>query len=121
MTIMKKPAKKIGAIDKHAISVSLELAAAAIEPDEYSYRTVFKEMMPKLYMMRHRGMSFPQLHRVLNQAGFPIALTTVRTYYNECLVDMLEECQKYLKRMEKVIDGAEKTVVEVDRTNDIRE
>src|SRR4051812_23548633 len=106
MTVIQKPSRKIGIVDKHAIGVSLEVAAVAVDPDEYSYRTVFKEMMPKLYVMRQRGMSFAQLHRVLNQAGFPIALATVRTYYNECLLDMLDECQKYLKRMERVIDVA---------------
>ncbi|WP_434716331.1 hypothetical protein [Paraburkholderia sp. A3RO-2L] len=120
MVVIQKPNRKIGIVDKHAIGVSLEVAAVAIDPDEYSYRAVFKEMMPKLYVMRQRGMSFAQLHRVLNQAGFPIALATVRTYYNECLLDMLDECQKYLKRMERVIDVAEKTTVEVDRTSEMQ-
>lgn len=119
MAVLKKPTK-IGAVDKHAITVSLDVAAAALEPDEYSYRAVFKEIMPKLYVMRHRGMSFPQLHKVMHQAGFPIALTTVRTYYNEFLVDMLDECQKFLKRMEKVIENSEK-FVEVDRSEHFRQ
>jgi hypothetical protein len=119
MTVIRKPTRRIGIVDKHAIGVSLEVAAVAVDPDEYSYRTVFKEMMPKLYVMRQRGISFAQLHRVLNQAGFPIALATVRTYYNECLLEMLDECQKYLRRMERVIDVAEKTV-DVDRTREIQ-
>ncbi|CAB3785898.1 hypothetical protein LMG28614_02232 [Paraburkholderia ultramafica] len=50
------PGQQIALIDKHAIGMSLEVAAVAVEPDEYSYRTVFRETMPKLYFMRQRGM-----------------------------------------------------------------
>ncbi|MFM0308350.1 hypothetical protein P0D71_11210 [Paraburkholderia sp. RL17-383-BIF-A] len=103
MTAMSKPSRKIGLVDKCAIGISLEVAAFAVVPDEYSYRAVFREIMPKLYVMRERGMSFPQIHWLLNQTGFPIALATVRTYYNQLLPDMLDECQKYLRKLDKVI------------------
>ena len=100
MTALKKPMRKIGVIDKHAIGMILEVAAVAVEPEEYSYRTVFRETMPKLYVMRQRGMSFPQLHRLLHQAGFQIALTTLRTYYSECLLEMRDECEHYLRKLD---------------------
>ncbi|MDR5791674.1 hypothetical protein P9281_34575 [Caballeronia sp. LP003] len=119
MTILRKPPKKIGVVDKQAIGLALEVAAVAVDPEEYNYRTVFREMMPKLYVMRQRGMSFTQLHRILNQTNFPITASTLRTYYNECMLEMLDECQKYFKRMERLIEGAEKTI-EADRTEEIR-
>lgn len=103
MTAIRKSARKIGLIDKHAIGMSLEVAAVAVEPEEYSYRAVFREMMPKLYVMRQRGMSFPQLHRLLHQTGFPIALATLRTYYSECLLEMREECEQYLRKLDRVM------------------
>lgn len=115
MTARNTPTRKIGLIDKHAIGMSLEVAAVAVEPEEYSYRTVFRETMPKLYVMRQRGMSFPQLHRLLHQAGFPIALTTLRTYYSECLTEMRHECDRYLRKLDGVINSAEKTA-DVNRT-----
>jgi hypothetical protein len=103
MTAMSRASKKIGLVEKCAIGISLEVAAFAVAPDEYSYRAVFREMMPKLYLMRQRGMSFPQIHWLLNQAGFPVALATVRTYYHQLLPGMLDECQKYIRRLDKVI------------------
>jgi hypothetical protein len=106
MTTMSRPAKKIGIVEMYAMNVSLEIAAFAIDPDEYSYRAVFKKIMPKLYVMRERGMSFPQIHWLLNQAGFPVALTTVRTYYNQYLPGMLDECRKYLRKQNKTMAAA---------------
>jgi hypothetical protein len=109
MTAIRKSARKIGLIDKHAIGMSLEVAAVAVEPDEYSYRAVFRETMPKLYVMRQRGMSFPQLHRLLHQTGFPLALATLRTYYSECLREMRDECEQYLRKLDRVMNDAGKT------------
>ncbi|WNC95562.1 hypothetical protein RI103_39410 (plasmid) [Paraburkholderia sp. FT54] len=103
MTAIRKSARKIGLIDKHAIGMSLEVAAVAVEPEEYSYRAVFRETMPKLYVMRQRGMSFSQLHRLLHRTGFPIALATLRTYYSECLLEMREECEQYLRKLDRVM------------------
>ncbi|MDE1181489.1 hypothetical protein [Paraburkholderia sp.] len=119
MTAMAKPAKKIGLVDRYAIGLGLEVAAVAVDPDEYSYRAVFREVMPKLYVMRKRGMSFPQIHRLLNQTGFPVALATVRTYYSQCLPGMLDECQKYLRKLDQVIEGGQKST-DVDRTEKLR-
>ncbi|WNC89603.1 hypothetical protein RI103_18305 [Paraburkholderia sp. FT54] len=115
MTAPSTPTRKIGPIDRHAIGISLEVAATVVEPEEYSYRTVFRETMPKLYVMRQRGLSFPQIHRLLHQAGFPIALTTLRTYYSQYLIEMREECERYLRKLGKVINSAEKPAA-VDRT-----
>lgn len=92
-------ARKIGPVDLCAINMALEVAAFAVPPDEYSYRTVLREAMPKLYAMRRRGMSFTKIHRLLHQAGFPIALSTLRTYYNESLLDMRDECERYFRKL----------------------
>ncbi|KAA1012618.1 hypothetical protein FVF58_12120 [Paraburkholderia panacisoli] len=108
MTVIRKPTRKIGLIDMHAIGIVLEVAAVAVEPEEYSYRTVFRKTMPKLYVMRQHGMSFRQLHRLLHQAGFPIALTTLRTYYSKCLLEMRGECEQYLRKLDRVMKGAGK-------------
>ena len=115
MTAPNARTRKIGLIDRHAIDMTLEVAAVAVEPEEYSYRTVFMEAMPKLYVMRQRGLSFPQIHRLLHQAGFPIALTTLRTYYSECLPDMREECELYLRKLDRLVYSAGKAA-DVDRT-----
>lgn len=73
----------IGIVEMYAMRVSLEYAALFVDPDEYSYRTTLKHLMPKLSEMRQRGMSFPEIRDTLYQAGFPIALRTLRAYYNE--------------------------------------
>jgi hypothetical protein len=116
MTAAKQPRRKISLIDMHVINRAVEVAAFAVDPDEYTYRTVFRKEMPKLYVMRARGLSFPQIHWRLQQGGFPIALTTLRTCYYECLPGMLDECQKYLKKLGKVAAEADQAVTLADRT-----
>jgi hypothetical protein len=111
---MSKPAKKISLVDRYAIGAALEVAAVAVDPDESSYRVVFREIMPRLYVMRQRGMSFQQIHRHIHQAGFPIALSTLRTYYSACLVEMRQECERHFRKLDRVINGVGKTA-EVDR------
>jgi hypothetical protein len=116
MTAVKSPRQKIGNIDRRAITRTMEIAAIAVDPDEYTYRSVFRDTMPKLYVMRARGLSFRQIHWMLQQSGFPIALTTLRTYYYEYLPGMMAECQKYLKKSHKIIADADKAAAVTDRT-----
>ncbi|WP_207002573.1 hypothetical protein [Trinickia mobilis] len=98
--------KRIGVVDRQAIEASLEVAALALLPDEYTQRDVFRVLMPKLYVMRKRGFGFRQITKLLEQAGLGLAIGTVRTYYYEFLVEMLEECDLYAKKAEKTLRSA---------------
>lgn len=92
--------KRIGLVDRQAIENSLEAAAFALLPDEYTQRDVFRVLMPKLYVMRKRGFGFRQITKLLGEAGLHLAIGTVRTYYYEFLVEMLEECDLYRQQTE---------------------
>ncbi|MCD5327968.1 hypothetical protein ACFFU8_08955 [Chromobacterium piscinae] len=102
---MKKALKRLGLVDKQAIESSLEIAALALLPDEYSQRDIFRALMPKLHLMRKRGFSFRQIATLLEQAGLKLAIGTVRTYYYEFLMEMLEECESYTEKSSKVVSS----------------
>ncbi len=94
--------KKIGLIDKQAIVRSIEIAALTLSPEDYTYRAVFRALMPSLYLMRKKGLSYAHIAKVLHQSRFPLSLTTVRTYYCEFLADMEDECVQYAETAERL-------------------
>lgn len=102
---MRKALKRLGLVDKQAIESSLEIAALALLPDEYSQRDIFRALMPKLHLMRKRGFSFRQIATLLEQAGLKLAIGTVRTYYYEFLMEMLEECENYSEKSSKAVNN----------------
>jgi hypothetical protein len=96
--------RRIGLIDRQAIEASLDIAALALLPEEYSQRDVFKVLMPKLFVMRKRGFGFKQITKLLNEAGLKLAIGSVRTYYHEFLMEMLESCESYFRAAEKTLN-----------------
>ena len=92
--------RRIGLVDRQAIEASLDIAARALLPEEYSQRDVFRVLMPKLFVMRKRGFGFKQITKLLNDAGLALAIGSVRTYYHEFLMDMLEQCESYFRANE---------------------
>ena len=97
--------RRIGLIDRQAIEASLDIAARALLPEEYSQRDVFRVLMPKLFFMRKRGFGFKQITKLLNDAGLKLAIGTVRTYYHEFLMDMLEQCESYYQSAARADKG----------------
>lgn len=95
--------RRIGLIDRQAIEASLDIAARALLPEEYSQRDVFRVLMPKLFVMRKRGFGFRQITKLLNDAGLSLAIGSVRTYYHEFLMDMLEQCESYFRSTDRSV------------------
>ena len=79
-------------IDLCAVREALALAAQTIEPDDKVQRQAFKALLPNMYVLRNKGCSFAQLASLLNQCGFSLPPSTVRTYYNEMMVAKMELC-----------------------------
>lgn len=108
--------KKIAFADANAIDISFEIAAVGLEPEEYSQKQVFRRLMPKIHTMRDRGFSFKQITKTLMLAGVELGLSTVRTYYYELLVEMLEECDRFAVKADKALKAAKAERKSADTT-----
>lgn len=92
--------KKIRLIDAQAIERSFEIVARSASPKDDDDRALFRVLMPPLYVMREKGLSYSRIAKILRQAGLPLSLTAVRTYYCEFLTEMESECVQYAETTE---------------------
>lgn len=102
--------RRISLAQKEALERLFDMAALSLVPEEYTQREVFKRLMPKLYTMRKKGMSFKQITKLLNDAGFKLAIGSVRIYYNEHLTEMMVELEAHWMQAQEVMrqDGEDK-------------
>lgn len=98
--------------DVDGIQHALQVAALTLLPDEVSGRALINRLMPQLYQLRKKGFSYKALTRVINDAiGDPAAKlqpSTVKTYYNEFLVERLDDCQAQLKETMQLMSQIDK-------------
>ena len=87
------PLKRMSATNAAAIKDSLALAMLTIEPEDRTQRQLFAALMPELYVLRMNGCGFGQLTALLNQCGFALQPSTVRTYYHEMLASKMAACE----------------------------
>ncbi len=99
--------KKIGLIDAQAIERSFEIVARSASPKDDDDRALFRVLMPRLYVMREKGLSYSRIAKTLRQAGLPLSLTAVRTYYCEFLAEMESECVRYAQTTECLPQAAQ--------------
>lgn len=83
-------------IDSLGARQVFEMAFLTLEPSERSQRQAFNALMPEIYMLRNKGFSFQQIATLMEQVGFRLQPSTVRSYFNELLVGRQDEC---IKRM----------------------
>ncbi|MGC0155759.1 hypothetical protein ACPRNU_25135, partial [Chromobacterium vaccinii] len=95
--------RRISLAQKEALERLFDMAALSLVPEEYTQREVFKRLMPKLYTMRKKGMSFKQITKLLNDAGFKLAIGSVRIYYNEHLTEMMVELEAHWMQAQEVM------------------
>lgn len=86
------PLRRLTAIDAIAVREMFMLAMQTIEPDDQTQRQLFAALMPNMYVLRQKGCSFMQLTTLLNQCGFKLQPSTVRTYYTEMLASKMDLC-----------------------------
>ena len=88
----------------------LSFAVQSIEPGDRSQRQLFKELMPDLYVLRMKGFCFGQLTTLLNNCGFMIKISTVRTYYHEALASKMTLCEARFDKQLAVLGKVEELV-----------
>lgn len=105
---------RITAPDMHVAQELLDDAAATLAPDDQTQRKAFEALMPSMFVLRNKGVSWAQLTALLSKAGFHLQQSTVRTYYSEMLVRKLDVCQErmtqqiaLLKSIKKETEGVE--------------
>lgn len=105
----RRPREKF--TDASEIEQAFELAAVTLKPEELSGRQLIHRLMPSLYALRKKGFSFVQIARVFNEAVGGTArlqVATLKAYYNEFIVERLDECEEKLREAVKVTAQVEK-------------
>jgi hypothetical protein len=87
------PIRRLSSIDATLAGAIFDAALTLLVPDDVSQRKAFEGLMPFLYVLRNKGCSWPQLNKLLTDAGFVLQPSTVRTYYSEMLASRLDICQ----------------------------
>ncbi|APW48623.1 hypothetical protein RA876_19740 (plasmid) [Rhodoferax antarcticus] len=108
---------RLSGIDAATAEELLKVAAELIVPDDQRQRLAFIPMMPHLYVMRRKGCSWGQLAKVLNEAGFNLQPSSVRTYYGEELAVRQDLCEARLAESLLAIAAAKKSAFASDRTD----
>lgn len=104
--------------DVNGIEKALQLAALTLTPDEVSGRSLINRLMPHLFTLRKKGFSFKALTKVINDAigntTAKLQPSTIKAYYNEFIVDRIDDCTEQLKKSTKMIAEIEKSTPSSD-------
>lgn len=95
--------KRVSSVDASAAEAIFNAAILLLEPEEKTQRKVFGTLMPYLFVLRNKGCSWPQLTKLVNDAGLHLQPSTVRTYYSEMLADRQDICQERMNEQLMVL------------------
>lgn len=71
------------------------MCALTMEPADRTLRQSVKALIPEIFVLRNQGFSWPQLASLLKEAcNIDLLPSTVRSYFNEMLIDRQEECTR---------------------------
>lgn len=115
--INKKIRRKTHRVDGLDAAIAEEIfknAAVFLLPEHQKQRTVFKIVMPYLFVLRNKGCSWEELTNLLNACGFKLKPTTVRTYFGEMIQVQIEQCGQVLNEHLLLVNEVEKLTVSVD-------
>jgi len=73
--------KKVPGTDKAVMREVFRLAALSMEPAERSQRQTVRDLMPEIFMMKKAGYSFQQVATLMNENGFDLQPSTLRSYF----------------------------------------
>lgn len=89
-------------------------ALVLLVPDDQTQRKAFAALYPYMYVLRNKGCSWVQLTTLLNESGFTLQPSTVRTYYSELLADRLDVSQARMNEQISLMDELRKEMKGVD-------
>lgn len=92
----QQPRERVQGVDFVMTSELLKAAAHLIVPEDQTQRKAFEQLMPHLYVLRHKGCSWAQLAGLLAEGGFKLQPSTVRNYFGEMVQTHMEACRESL-------------------------
>lgn len=88
------PLERVPSVDLSMTNELLKAAIQLIVPEDQTQRKAFEQLMPHLYVLRHRGCSWAQLASLLADGGFKLQPSTVRNYFGEMVQTHMEACRE---------------------------
>lgn len=91
------PLKRVASSDFATAAEFLSAAAFLVVPENQTQRQAFRDLMPQLFVLRSKGVSFEELANLLRRCGLNLQTSGVRRYYEDMLPDCKESCQAQLE------------------------
>jgi len=107
----------LGRVQGVDLSMTGELLKAAIQlivPEDQTQRKAFEQLMPHLYVLRHKGCSWAQLASLLADGGFKLQPSTVRNYFGEMVQRHMDACQESMTEQLLLLKEIRKETAGVD-------
>ena len=120
-TTKSKNPRTLRRISAENYSVAKEVfktLAALGEPTELTQRRLFIQLIPHVYVLRHRyNYTFKQISRLCNECGLKLSESTIRVYYSKFALQMKAECEAALAEMELIARKIENNTKQLTRNS----
>lgn len=87
------PLRRLPSAAISTVEASLQAAVEQLVPDDQTQRKAFDALMPYLYALRNKGCSWPQITKLLTDAGFVLQPSSVRGYYGKNVVKLRHQAE----------------------------
>lgn len=77
-----------------------------MELDAKTQRGMFESLMPHIYVLRCNGHSWKQITKLLNDTGFNLQSSVVRTYYSNSIARRLDKCRQRMDEQFRIAEEA---------------
>lgn len=85
-----------------------------MELDAKTQRKMFESLMPHIYVLRCNGHSWKQITKLLNDTGFNLHSSVVRTYYSNSIARRLDKCRQRMDEQFRIAEEAREAAREAN-------
>lgn len=87
------PLHRIAGADASTAEEVLKVASFLVAPEDRTQRKTFETLMPYIYVMRNNKYRWAQITKLLNECGFTLQTSAIRSYYHKMLLTSQDLCQ----------------------------
>lgn len=91
------PLRRIAGADASTAEEVFKVASFLLVPEDRTQRKAFETLMPYIYVMRNNKCPWAQITKLLNDLGFTLQTSAVRSYYYKMILTCLDICQQHMQ------------------------
>ena len=91
------PLRRIAGTDASTAEEVLKVASFLLVPEDRTQRRVFETLMPYIHALHNEKYRWEQITKLLNNLGFTLQTSAVRSYYHKMILTCQDVCQAYMQ------------------------